>query len=76
MVPALIESALPESSSERSVVVEDVRFKELRGVQWRLNLGILPLCSSVDDLRRVATDCRRRYPLSSLQALCLQDCIF
>ncbi|XP_050372880.1 uncharacterized protein LOC126790612 [Argentina anserina] len=64
MAPGPIESALPESSSseERSeVVVEDVRFKELRGVQWRLNLGILPLSSSVDDLRRVTADCRRRY---------------
>ena len=70
MASALIEPALPESSSasssgsnsvvERSVVVEDVRFKELRGVQWRLNLGILPLSSSVDDLRRVTADCRRR----------------
>ncbi|KAM5553708.1 hypothetical protein ABKV19_025783 [Rosa sericea] len=70
MAPGPIESALPESSSssssgansvvERSVV-EDLRFKELRGVQWRLNLGILPLSSSVDDLRRVTADCRRRY---------------
>ncbi|PRQ37183.1 putative Rab-GTPase-TBC domain-containing protein [Rosa chinensis] len=70
MAPGPMESALPESSSssssgansvvERSVA-EDLRFKELRGVQWRLNLGILPLSSSIDDLRRVTADCRRRY---------------
>ncbi|XP_031494589.1 uncharacterized protein LOC116260404 [Nymphaea colorata] len=38
------------------------RFCNLRGVQWRINLGVLPsISSSIDDLRRVAADCRRRY---------------
>lgn len=67
MAPASIASALPESSSSSSnsvsqrSVVEDRRFKDLRGVQWRLNLGILLLSSSIDDLRRVTADSRRRY---------------
>ncbi|XP_006340533.1 uncharacterized protein [Solanum tuberosum] len=39
------------------------RFGDLRGVQWRIDLGILPssLDSSIHDLRRVTADCRRRY---------------
>ncbi|XP_031496566.1 uncharacterized protein LOC116261824 isoform X2 [Nymphaea colorata] len=42
------------------------RFCNLRGVQWRINLGVLPsISSSIDDLRRVAADCRRRGTLSS-----------
>ncbi|KAB1204287.1 TBC1 domain family member 5 [Morella rubra] len=69
MPPALIEPALPESSpstagsvSERSVEVNR-QFAHLRGVRWRINLGILPWSSSssVDDLRRVTADSRRRY---------------
>ncbi|CAD5181067.1 unnamed protein product [Musa acuminata subsp. malaccensis] len=39
------------------------RFSGLRGVRWRIDLGILP-CSpsaSIDDLRRVTADTRRRY---------------
>ncbi|CAL5391954.1 unnamed protein product [Camellia sinensis] len=31
----------------------------LRGVQWRIDLGILPSSSSIDDLCRVTTDSRR-----------------
>ncbi|PQQ20104.1 uncharacterized protein Pyn_02079 [Prunus yedoensis var. nudiflora] len=69
MAPAPIESTLPESSSaglpfvpERSEA-ENRRFKDLRSVQWRINLGILPSSSSssIDDLRRVTADSRRRY---------------
>ncbi|KAB5551984.1 hypothetical protein DKX38_009295 [Salix brachista] len=39
------------------------RFENLRGVQWRIDLGILPChsSSSVDDLRRVTANSRRRY---------------
>lgn len=48
--------------SERSVEGYR-RFANLRGVQWRVNLGILPSSpsSSIDDLRRVTADSRRRY---------------
>ncbi|CAL5364663.1 unnamed protein product [Camellia sinensis] len=31
----------------------------LRGLQWRIDLGILPSSSSIDDLCRVTTDSRR-----------------
>ncbi|KAA8522710.1 hypothetical protein F0562_009128 [Nyssa sinensis] len=66
------EPTLPESSSvvtspSTSVseisVGENRRFADLRGVQWRIDLGILPSSStsSIDDLRRVTADFRRRY---------------
>ncbi|KAM1519812.1 hypothetical protein ACFX1Z_022574 [Malus domestica] len=73
MSPAPIEQALPDSSSSSSPDVPEIseaenpRFKELRGVQWRINLGILPSSSSssssssIDDLRRVTAECRRGY---------------
>ncbi|XP_059290326.1 uncharacterized protein LOC132043888 isoform X2 [Lycium ferocissimum] len=50
-------SGLIESS------VENRRFGDLRGVQWRIDLGILPnsLSSTIDDLRRVTANTRRRY---------------
>ncbi|KNA16708.1 hypothetical protein SOVF_086690 [Spinacia oleracea] len=49
--------SLPCSSSIAS------RFPDLRGVRWRINLGVLPssLSSTIDDLRRVSADSRRRY---------------
>ncbi|VVA99592.1 unnamed protein product [Arabis nemorensis] len=51
-----IETAMPESS--------DRRFANLRGVRWRVNLGVLPSwSSSVDEFRRATADCRRRYAL-------------
>lgn len=39
------------------------RFGDLRGVQWRIDLGILPSSPdpSIHDLRRVTADSRRRY---------------
>ncbi|RZS11810.1 hypothetical protein BHM03_00043177 [Ensete ventricosum] len=39
------------------------RFSRLRGVRWRIDLGILPSSpsASIDDLRRVTADTRRRY---------------
>lgn len=38
------------------------RFGGLRGVKWRVDLGILPSSPSaaIDDLRRVTADSRRR----------------
>ncbi|KAK4396700.1 TBC1 domain family member 5 [Sesamum angolense] len=44
------------------------RFADLRGVQWRIDLGILPSSpsASVDDLRRVTANSRRRPGLKRL----------
>ncbi|KAA8535783.1 hypothetical protein F0562_030783 [Nyssa sinensis] len=70
MSPAQIEPTLPDSSSVASSPSPSVperpvggnrRFADLRGVQWRIDLGILPSSSSIDDLRRVTADSRRRY---------------
>ncbi|KAL6977855.1 hypothetical protein U1Q18_026638 [Sarracenia purpurea var. burkii] len=73
MSPAApIEPTLPESSSVASspsrklpdgFSSENRRFADLRGIQWRIDLGILPSfpSSSIDDLRRVTADSRRRY---------------
>ncbi|EEF34579.1 uncharacterized protein LOC8262538 [Ricinus communis] len=64
MSPAAVERAMPESaclkSSDESY---RRRFENLRGVQWRIDLGILPSSSSstIDDLRKVTADSRRRY---------------
>lgn len=66
------ELTLPESASTVASLVsrpqlqkldsESNRFSDLRGVQWRINLGILPSSSSsIEDLRRVTADSRRRY---------------
>ncbi|KAF5742902.1 hypothetical protein HS088_TW09G00964 [Tripterygium wilfordii] len=67
MSPAPIEHTLQESSScSRSYSVDNDnrgRFDSLRGVQWRINLGVLPSSPSpsIDDFRRVTADFRRRY---------------
>ncbi|GER41781.1 Ypt/Rab-GAP domain of gyp1p superfamily protein [Striga asiatica] len=47
------------------------RFEDLRGVQWRIDLGILPSCpsASIDDLRRVTANSRRRYAALRRQLL-------
>ncbi|KAI3443421.1 hypothetical protein Pfo_000086 [Paulownia fortunei] len=47
------------------------RFGNLRGVQWRIDLGILPSSpsESVDDLRRVTANSRRRYAALRRQLL-------
>ncbi|KAJ0880836.1 putative Rab-GTPase-TBC domain-containing protein [Helianthus annuus] len=62
---APIEPTLPESSSsspERAELENNRRFGDLRGVQWRIDLGILPSSSStVDDIRRVTANSRRSY---------------
>ncbi|XP_057778845.1 uncharacterized protein LOC130997525 [Salvia miltiorrhiza] len=46
-------------------------FRNLRGVRWRIDLGILPSypLASVDDLRRVTADSRRRYAALRRQLL-------
>ncbi|KAK6152201.1 hypothetical protein DH2020_014836 [Rehmannia glutinosa] len=48
-------------------------FGDLRGVQWRVDLGILPSSPSatIDDLRRVTANSRRRY--ASLRKQLLVD---
>lgn len=72
MYPAPIEPTLPESSTvpSSSLLVKErnLLFGNLRGVQWRIDLGILPASSStsptIDDLRRVTANSRRRYTFS------------
>ncbi|CAN1355348.1 TBC1 domain family member 5 homolog A [Linum perenne] len=53
-LPPTTTNSLPHSSSP---------YANLRGVQWRVDLGILPShpSSSFDVLRRVTADSRRRY---------------
>lgn len=67
IMPPAIEPTSPESSSSSSSppptkVEESRRFGDLRGVQWRIDLGVLPFSSTstIDDLRRLAADSRRR----------------
>uniref|UniRef100_A0A1D1YYV6 TBC1 domain family member 5 n=1 Tax=Anthurium amnicola TaxID=1678845 RepID=A0A1D1YYV6_9ARAE len=67
MAAAATDAVLSQPSSPSSPVGEPgaapSRFSNLRGVQWRMDLGILPSSpdASIDDLRRVAADSRRRY---------------
>ncbi|KAL9224102.1 hypothetical protein vseg_000171 [Gypsophila vaccaria] len=44
-------------------IVVGSRFSDLRSVRWRINLRVLPFSpnSTIDDLRRVTADSRRRY---------------
>ncbi|EOA32926.1 hypothetical protein CARUB_v10016252mg [Capsella rubella] len=74
MASSEIEPALPDSSG--SLVLSradesDRRFANLRGVRWRVNLGVLPsFSSSIDEFRReVATSRRRRSLLINPQVL-------
>ncbi|XP_027330744.1 uncharacterized protein LOC113846542 isoform X2 [Abrus precatorius] len=69
MPPALMDPPFPESSSVPSLSSDTVsqgsapesrRFVDLRGLQWRINLGVLPSSSSIDDLRRATANSRRR----------------
>nr|ADB08056.1 microtubule-associated protein [Nicotiana benthamiana] len=55
MAAIAIEAAVMFESSRR--------FGDLRGIRWRIDLGILPSSpsSTIDDLRRVTADSRRRY---------------
>ncbi|CAI8589906.1 unnamed protein product [Vicia faba] len=61
MQQAVVDPLL--SPRSRRSAPEKPRFSDLRGLQWRINLGVLPSSSaaSIDDLRRVTADCRRRY---------------
>ncbi|XP_010467872.1 PREDICTED: uncharacterized protein LOC104747861 [Camelina sativa] len=67
MASSEIEPALHEQSG--SLVLSnadesDRRFANLRGVRWRVNLGVLPsLASSIDEFRKAAANSRRRYAL-------------
>lgn len=56
-------SETPESSPERGDLDNNRRFWDLRGVQWRTDLGVLPSSSSIDEVRRVTANSRRRYIL-------------
>ncbi|TKY54530.1 TBC1 domain family member 5-like A [Spatholobus suberectus] len=84
MPPALMDPPLPESSSVPALRSDSVspgsapesrRFGDLRGLQWRMNLGVLPSSSSssssIDDLRRATANSRRRY--ASLRGRLLVD---
>ncbi|XP_028774084.1 uncharacterized protein LOC114731132 isoform X1 [Neltuma alba] len=71
MPPALTDPPLSEPSSvlssssdyvSRRSAPENPRFGDLRGLQWRINLGVLPSSStSINDLRRATAESRRRY---------------
>ncbi|EFJ27576.1 hypothetical protein SELMODRAFT_441343 [Selaginella moellendorffii] len=51
-----------ESTSPRSERQDERSKWRLRGLLWRMQLGVLPCrCDSVDSLRRAAADGRRRY---------------
>ncbi|XP_027354323.1 uncharacterized protein LOC113864594 isoform X2 [Abrus precatorius] len=60
--PLLPSPASADDASRRSAP-ENRRFGDLRGFRWRVNLGVLPSSSStsIDDLRRVTANSRRRY---------------
>lgn len=61
MATAQNETALPGSLSPSRSSSSGSRLSDLRGVRWRIDLGILPSTpSSVNDLRRVAADSRRK----------------
>ncbi|KAI3447325.1 hypothetical protein Pfo_003990 [Paulownia fortunei] len=59
---------MPETAS---CSIGSRRFGDLRGVQWRVDLGILPSSpsASIDDLRRVTANSRRRYAALRKQLL-------
>ncbi|XP_020580574.1 uncharacterized protein LOC110024761 [Phalaenopsis equestris] len=63
MIAAAEGPSPPVSVSPGRNSGEGLRFCSLRGVRWRINLGILPASqsASIEDLRRVAADSRRSY---------------
>ena len=78
MPPALSDLPLPKSSSASSLIYDTISlpenglFEDLRGLQWRINLGVLPSPStSIDDLRRATANSRRSY--ASLRGQLLVD---
>ncbi|KAJ8635852.1 hypothetical protein MRB53_010119 [Persea americana] len=60
--PLLESSSRPRSCSSSKESPPDSHFSRLRSIRWRIDLGILPSSptSSIDDLRRVAADSRRK----------------
>ncbi|KAK4759827.1 hypothetical protein SAY87_022958 [Trapa incisa] len=66
-------SSRPELPVKSATLDVTHRFKDLRSVQWRIDLGVLPSSpsASTDDLRRVTADYRRRY--ASLRRRLLSD---
>ncbi|XP_047310307.1 uncharacterized protein LOC124913914 [Impatiens glandulifera] len=56
-------ASTPSSTTEETFVTDGRRFSHLRGVRWRIDLGILTcsLSASIDDLRRTTAESRRRY---------------
>ncbi|PKU63913.1 uncharacterized protein LOC110113334 [Dendrobium catenatum] len=73
MITASEELLPPASVSPDRSSGEGQRFCNVRGVRWRINLGILPSSqsASIEDLRRVAADSRRSY--ASLRRRLLVD---
>ncbi|KAE9587708.1 hypothetical protein Lal_00021906 [Lupinus albus] len=59
--PLLTPPPPPLNSDSVSLRSENQRFGDLRGLKWRINLGVLPSSTSIDNLRRVTADSRRRY---------------
>ncbi|KAL0426662.1 UNVERIFIED_CONTAM: TBC1 domain family member 5 [Sesamum latifolium] len=68
MSPVPMETTMSETAS---CSVGSRRFGDLRGVQWRIDLGILPSSrsASIDELRRVTANSRRRYAALRKQLL-------
>ncbi|KAL0283423.1 UNVERIFIED_CONTAM: TBC1 domain family member 5 [Sesamum radiatum] len=68
MSPVPMENTMPETAS---CSVGSRRFGDLRGVQWRVDLDILPSSpsASIDELRRVTANSRRRYAALRKQLL-------
>ncbi|KAJ8750733.1 hypothetical protein K2173_015914 [Erythroxylum novogranatense] len=71
MSPAVIEKVSPELGLAKPSNENRCSFPNLRGLRWRIDLGVLPSSLSVDDLRRVSADSRRRY--ASLRRRLLVD---
>ncbi|KAG0472239.1 hypothetical protein HPP92_016785 [Vanilla planifolia] len=63
MTAAPVDHPSPESSSSGRNSFGRARFSNVRGVRWRINLGVLPSSpsASIGDLRRVTADSRRSY---------------
>ncbi|KAK7303930.1 hypothetical protein RJT34_14851 [Clitoria ternatea] len=67
MPPAVVDPLSSTHSSTDAVcrrsAPENRRFADLRGLRWRINLGVLPSSSStsIDEFRRVTANCRRKY---------------
>ncbi|XP_051152437.1 uncharacterized protein LOC127266289 [Andrographis paniculata] len=68
MPPVGLERTTPEMASSS---VGSRRFGDLRGIRWRIDLGILPSSpsASIDDLRRVTANSRRSYAALRKQLL-------